>query len=95
MTILFGNLGDGSAMRAFGTAAAAASLAAIAFGTEAERYAELHRPALPLTSIPNPGLAASSQPPNGVDYARTASFEQERRREPVGLGNCRDMLGQY
>ena len=95
MTILFGNLGDGSAMRAFGTAAAAASLAAIAFGTEAERYAELHRPALPLTSIPNPGLAGSSQPLNGVDYARTGSFEQERRREPVGLGACGDILGQH
>ena len=95
MTILFGNLGDGSAMRAFGTAAAAASLAAIAFGTEAERYAELHRPALPLTSIPNPGLAGSSQQLNGVDYARTGSFEQERRREPVGLGACGEILGQY
>ncbi len=95
MTILFGNLGDGSTMRAFGTAAAAASLAAIALGAEAERYAEVHRPALPFTSIPNPGLAGSSQPVNDVDYARTGSFEQERRRELVVLRTCGDMLGQH
>jgi hypothetical protein len=95
MTILFGNLGDGSAMRAFGTAAAAASLAAIALGAEAERYAEVHRPALPLTSIPNPGLAGSSPPLNEVDYARTGSFEQECRCELVVPRTCGDMLGQH
>jgi hypothetical protein len=64
-------------------------------GAEAERYAEVHRPALPLTSIPNPGLAGSPQPLSGVDYARTGSFEQERRRELVVLRTCSDMLGQH
>ena len=68
MTILFGNLGDGSTMRAFGAVATAASLAAITFGAEVERYAQVHRPALPLTSIPQPGVAGLPQPSlNGVD----------------------------
>ena len=57
MTILFGNLGDGDTVRAFGTVAAAASLAAIVVGAEAERYAQVHRPALPLTSIPAPTVS--------------------------------------
>jgi hypothetical protein len=44
MTILFGSLGDGSTMRAFGVFAAFASLGAIVFAAEAERYAQVHRP---------------------------------------------------
>jgi hypothetical protein len=76
MAVLFGNLGDGSAMRAFGTVAAATCLAAIAFGAQAERYAELHRAALPLTSTPEPGLAQLPQPLDGVDYAGTGSFSR-------------------
>jgi hypothetical protein len=71
MTILFGNLGDGDTVRAFGTVAAAASLAAIVFGAEAERYAQVHRPALPLTSIPAPKVSGLSQLRlNGVDRDR-------------------------
>jgi hypothetical protein len=95
MTILFGNLGDGSTMRAFGTVAAAASLAAIAFGAEAERYAQVHRPTLPLTSIPKPNVAGLSRPPSEVDYATTGSVEQERQREFAAPGTCSDTLGQH
>ena len=76
MAVLFGNLGDGSAMRAFGTVAAATSLAAIAFGAQAERYAEVHRAALPLTSTPEAGLARLPQPLDGLDYAGTGSFNR-------------------
>jgi hypothetical protein len=96
MTILFGNLGDGDTVRAFGTVAAAATLAAIVFGAEAERYAQAHRPALPLTSIPAPKVSGLSQPRlNGVDYATTGSVEPDGRRELVVLGTCGDILGQH
>jgi hypothetical protein len=96
MTILFGNLGDGSTMRAFGTVATAASLAAIAFGAEVERYAQVHRPTLPLTSISKPGIAWLPQPRlNGIDYATTGSFEPEGQREFVELEACGDILGQH
>jgi len=96
MTILFGNLGDGRTMRAFGAVATVASLATIAFGAEVERYAQVHRPTLPLTSIPKPGVAGSPQPRlNGVDYATTGSFEPEGQREFVVLGTCGDILGQH
>jgi hypothetical protein len=96
MTILFGNLGDGSTMRAFGTVATAASLAAIAFGAEVERYAQVHRPTLPLTSISKPGIAGLPQPRlNGIDYATTGSFEPEGQREFVELEACGDILGQH
>jgi hypothetical protein len=96
MTILFGNLGDGSTMRAFGTVATAASLAAIAFGAEVERYAQVHRPTLPLTSISKPGIAGLPQPSlNGIDYATTGSFEPEGQREFVELEACGDILGQH
>ena len=95
MTILFGNLGDGNTVRAFGTVAAAASLAAIVFGAEAERYAQVHRPALPLTSIPAPKVSGLSQLRlNGVDYATTGSVEPEGQRGFVVLGTCGDILGQ-
>ena len=93
MTILFGNLGDGRTMRAFGAVAAAASLSAIAFGSEADRYAQVHRPALPLTSIATPKVSGLSQPRlNGVDYATTGSFEPQGQRVP---GTCSDNLGQH
>ena len=96
MTILFGNLGDGSTMRAFGTVATAASLAAIAFGAEVERYAQVHRPTLPLTSISKPGIAGLPQPRlNGIDYATTGSVEPEGQREFVELEACGDILGQH
>ena len=90
MTILFGNLGDGRTMRAFGAVAATASLAAIAFGTEAERYAQVHRPTLPLTAIPTPKVVGLSQ--TRVDYATTGSFEPQAQRE---VGTCKDTLGQH
>ena len=91
MTILFGNLGDGSTMRVFGAVAAAACLAAMALGAEAERYAQVHRPALPLTSIPTPKVAGLSQARlNEVDYATTGSFEPEGQR-----GTCSDILGEH
>ena len=96
MTILFGNLGDGSTMRAFGAVATAAILAGIAFGAEVERYAQVHRPALPLTSIPAPKVSGLSQLRlNGVDYATTGSVEPEGQREFVVLGTCGDILGQH
>jgi hypothetical protein len=95
MTILFGNLGDGNTVRAFGTVAAAASLAAIVFGAEAERHAQVHRPALSLTSIPAPTVSGLSQLRlNGVDYATTGSVEPEGQREFVVLGTCGAILGQ-
>ena len=95
MAILFGILGDGRTMRAFGAVAAVATLRAVAFGGEAERYAQAHRAALSLTSIPTlevgrlPQLRAA-----GVDYATTGSFEPEGRRELVVLGACGDILSQ-
>jgi hypothetical protein len=96
MTILFGNLGDGRTMRAFGAVAATASLAAIAFGTEAERYAQVHRPTLPLTAIPTPTVVGWSQNrPGRVDYATTGSFEPQGQREAGDLGTCNDILGQH
>jgi hypothetical protein len=96
MTILFGNLGDGSTVRTFGAVATAASLAAMAFGAEVERYAQVHRPTLPLTSISKPGIAGLPQPRlNGIDYATTGSFEPEGQREFVELGACGDILGQH
>ena len=50
--------------------------------------------ALDFDSKPGPGRRRP-QALNGVDYTRTGSFEQERRREPVGLGACGDLLGQH
>ena len=43
MTILFGNLGDGNTVRAFGDCRGSPELAALVFGAEAERYAQVHR----------------------------------------------------
>ncbi len=78
------------------TVAAAASLAAIAFSAEAERYAQVHRPTLPLTSIPKPKVAGLPQPRlDEVDYATTGSFEREGQREFVVLGTCSDILGRH
>jgi hypothetical protein len=95
MTKLFGNLGDGGTIRAFGAVAAVASLGAIAFGAEAERYAQAHRPALPLTSIPEPSNAALWELRlNTVDYGATGSIEPGGQREPVVLGSCGDISGQ-
>jgi hypothetical protein len=95
MTILFGNLGDGRAMRAFGAVAAVATLGAIATGAEAERYARTHRAVLFLTSIPNTEVDAPSQLRfNGVDYAATGSLEPGGQRALVVLGTCSDILGQ-
>jgi len=71
-------------------------LAAIAFGAEVERYAQVHRPTLPLTSISKPGIAGLPQPRlNGIDYAATGSFEPEGQREFVELEACGDILGQH
>jgi hypothetical protein len=96
MTNLFGNLGDGGTIRAFGAVAAVASLGAIAFGGEAERYAQVHRPASPLTSISEPNNAASWELRlNAVDYGATGSFEPGGQREPATLGSCGDISGQY
>jgi hypothetical protein len=96
MTILFGSLGDGRTMRAFGAVAGFASLGAIAFGGEAERYAQLHRAGFSLMSISKPEVGGPPQPHlNGVDYATTGSFEPEGRRELVVLGRCNDILGQH
>ncbi len=95
MTILFGNLGDGSTMRAFGALAAFASFGAIAIGAEAERYAETHPAALSLT--PMPGSEAGGSPQvrlNGVDYATTGSLDPAGPRAIVVLGRCSDILGQ-
>ena len=95
MTILFGNLGDGETIRAFSVLAAFASLAAIALGGEAERYAQAHRPAVSLTSIPGPEVAGLPQfRLNGVDYAATGSFQPGGQRELVVLRSCGDILGQ-
>jgi hypothetical protein len=94
MTILFGNLGDGRAMRAFGAVAAVATLGAIATGAEAERYARTHRAVLFLTSIPNTEVDAPSQLRfNGVDYAATGSLEPGGQRALVVLGTCSDIFG--
>jgi hypothetical protein len=96
MTNLLGNLGDGGTIRAFGAVAAVASLGAIALGGEAERYAQVHRPALPVTSIPAPNNAASWELRlNVVDYGATGSFEPGGQRELRGLGSCDDISGQH
>jgi hypothetical protein len=66
MSLLFGRLGEGKTVRAFGALAVAATLGAIASGAEAERYAQAQRPAV-LASV-----AGFSQPPvNAVDTAIT------------------------
>jgi len=96
MTILFGNLGDGSTRRAFAAFAAVASLGAIAIGAGADRYSQAHRAAFSLTSILEPRIGGSSQSdPTGVDYATTGSFEPGGQRELVVLGSCRDISGQH
>ena len=96
MTILFGNLGDGRTMRGLGAVAAFASLAATAFGGEAERYAQAHRADFSLVSISKPELGELPQPRlNGIDYTTTGSFEPEGRRELVVLGTCSGILGQH
>lgn len=96
MTILFGNLGDGRTMRAFGAVAAFASLGAIAIGAEAERYAQTHPAALSLTPIPGSEAGGSPQVRlNGVDYATTGSFDPVGQRAIVVLGTCSDALGQH
>ena len=79
MSLLFGSLGEGKTVRAFGALAAAATLGAIAFGAEAERYAQAQRPAVLATSPPKPSVAGFSQPPvNAVDgTAITGSVERE------------------
>jgi hypothetical protein len=93
MTILFGNLGDGRTVRAFGAVAAVAGLGAIAIGAEAERYALTHHAVLFLTSIPDTEVDGSSQLRfDGVDYAATGSLGQ---RALVVLGTCNDILGQH
>ena len=87
MSLLFGSLGEGKTLRAFGALAAAATLGAIAFGAEAERYAQAQRPAVLATSPPKPSVAGFSQPPvNAVDYAITGSVEPMAEREFVVLG---------
>ena len=64
-------------MRGFATVAAFGSLGAIIFSGEAERYAQGHRPGLPLTSMPltsmpKPDSAGLSEAnPKGLDYAAT------------------------
>jgi hypothetical protein len=89
MSRLFGSLGAGKTVRAFGALAAAATLGAIAFGEEAERYAEARRPAVFETSPPNPSVACFLQPPlNAVDYATTGSVEPAAQRDFVVLGPC-------
>jgi hypothetical protein len=94
MTILFGNLGDGRTIRAFGAVAAVASLGAITFGGEAELYAQVHRPALPLTSIPEPNNAGLWElRPNAVDFGATGSLEAGGQRK-LAPGSCGDFLGQ-
>jgi hypothetical protein len=96
MTILFGNLGDGRTVRAFGAVAAVAGLGAIAIGAEAERYALTHRAVLFLTSVPHTELDGSSQLRfDGVDYAATGSLEPGGQRALVVLGTCSDILGQH
>ena len=70
MSLLFGSLGEGKTLRAFGALAAAATLGAIAFGEEAERYAQARRPAVFATSPPKPPAGTFSQTPvNAIDYA--------------------------
>ncbi len=81
-------------MRGFATVAAFGSLGAIIFSGEAERYAQGHRPGLPLTSMPltsmpKPDSAGLSEAnPKGLDYAATGSLEPVCRREIVTLGPC-------
>jgi hypothetical protein len=68
MEILFGKLGEGTTVRAFIALAAAACLATIALGAQAERYAEARRP------IPKPPAVTFSQTRvNAIDYATTGS----------------------
>ena len=87
MSLLFGSLGEGKTVRAFGALATAATLGAIAFGEEAERYAQARRPAVFATSLPKPSVAGLSQPPvNAIDYATTGSVEPAAQREIVVLG---------
>ena len=83
-------------MRAFGAVAGFASLGAIAFGGEAERYAQSHRAAFSLMSISKAKVGGPPQPYlDGVDYATTGSFEPEGRRELVVLVRCNDILGEH
>jgi hypothetical protein len=78
MSLLLGSLGEGQTIRAFRALAAAATLGAIAFGAEAERYALAQRPAVLGTTPPKPSVAGFSQPPvNAVDTAITRSVERE------------------
>ena len=89
MSLLFGRLGEGKTVRAFGALAAVATLGAIAFGEEAERYAQARRPAVFATSPPKPSVAGFSQPPvNAVDHAATGSVEPAAQRECVVLAPC-------
>jgi hypothetical protein len=75
MSLLFGSLGEGKTVCAFGALAAAATLGAIAFGAEAERYAQARRPAIVCD--------------NAVDYATTGAVERRSgQRELVALGPC-------
>ena len=95
MEILFGKLGEGTTVRAFIALAAAASLATIALGAQAERYAEARRPSLLATSLPKPPAATFSQTPvNAIDYATTRFVERDGQREVVVLGPCGDSSDQ-
>ena len=96
MTVLLGNFGDGRTMRRFGAVAAFATLGAIVFGGEAERYAQIHRPGAPLASTPNPNIAAAPElRSNALDYKTTGSLAPACRNQTIAFGACNDTLDQH
>jgi hypothetical protein len=91
----FGTFGDGRTIRAFGLIAAFASLAAVAFGEAADRYARNEPPGFLTSLLPQLRSLGLARPPaNAVDYATTGSVQADGRSELVVLGPCSDAADQ-
>jgi hypothetical protein len=95
MAGFFGNLGDGSTIRAFGLVAAFASVGAIALGVAADHYARTGAPGFLAALIPPPQGSGPAGPRTSViDYATTGLLQPPERRELVVTGPCGDGMDQ-